>query len=150
MTRQKAIETLRDMALELVEEMNLTGYEESGLSCGIWDAGGAKLSDALQEEFGEMKEITWHNGVKNKNTDRWEKKVELGFRFSSPQLCVFGHETGTDKQTLAKIELSDYEYIDGELTHTNDYRFSESQFWRMEGFEMQKRLMTMWQERGGE
>lgn len=149
MNRQKAIEALYDIALELVKDLNLTEYEESDLSCGIWDAGGTKLSDILQKEFGEMKEITWHNGVKNKNTNRWEKKVELGFRFSSPQLSVFGHEAGTDRQTLAKIELCDYEYIDGELTHTDDYRFSESQFWRMEGYEMQKRLMSMWQERGG-
>lgn len=148
MNRQEAINTLYDIATVLVAELGLTEYEGSGISCGIWDTGAVKLSEQLQKEFGEMKELNWHNGVKNTNTDRWEKRVELGYRFSSPQLCVFGHDA-SGRQTLAKIELSDYTYIDGELTHTDEYKFSESQFWRMEGFEMQKRLMQMWQDRGG-
>lgn len=148
MNRREVIDTLYEIGEEIVKELNLTEFEVSENTCGIWDAGEVKLSDILREKYGEMKTLTWHNGVKNKNTDRWEKCVELGYRFSSPQLCVFGHDA-SGRQTLAKIELSDYEYVDGELTHTDEYRFSESQFWRMEGYEMQKKLMDMWFSRGG-
>jgi len=149
MDRQKAIDTLYDMALELVRELGLTEYEESELNCGIWDSGERKLSDNLRKKYGEMKELLWHNGKKNENTSRWERSVELGFRFSSPELLVMGHEAGTNCQTLAKIELSDWEYINGKGTRTGNYRFSESQFWHMDGYKMQLRLMSMWAERGG-
>lgn len=148
MNRQKAIDTLMDIAKVLSKELCLNQIESSDIDCGIWDMGENKLSDHLKEEYGEMKEITFHNGVKVREKGRiWDISIELGYRFSHPQLCVFSHDG--HREIMAKIELSDYEYVGDKYEHTDSYRFSEGMFWGPEGFEMQKRLMHMWQDRGG-
>lgn len=154
MNRLEAINVLYEIGEILAKEMNLTETEVKDIDCGFWDmekftGSSKKMSDMLKEEYGEMKTVIFHNGelVETKYSKRWEKSIELGFRFSNPQICVFGHANG--RETLGKIELSDSEWEGSELVHTGEYRFSEGMFWRMEGYEMQQRLMKMWAERGG-
>ena len=150
MNRQEAKDTLYDIGMTLAEEMGLTQIKTEDLDCGFWDMGIIKLSDHLKSKYGEMKTVIFHNGIKVKTeySERWEKRVELGYRFSNPQICVFGR-TERGEETLAKIELSDSELLDGSYVHTDEYRFSEGMFWKPEGYEMQMRLMKMWADRGG-
>lgn len=155
MNRQEAINVLYEIGEILAKELGCTETEVKDIDCGFWDmekftGSKTKMSDMLKEKYGDMKEVTFHNGVEieNKYSKRWEKCVELGYRFASPQICVFGH-TEDGSQTLGKIELSDYVWENGELVHRGEYRLSEGMFWGMEGYAVQQRLMKMWAERGG-
>lgn len=145
MNREETISTLYTIGQTLVEEIGLTEVEVKDIDCGVWDDL-VRLSDKLKKQFGDMEEVTYHNGIKVGR--RWEKSVELGYRFSNPKLSVFGRDENGN-ETLASLEISDGAIVDGEYKHTGDYHFSEAQVWGKDGFEMQKRLMDMWYNEGG-
>ena len=151
MNREDAINVLYEIGRAIADEMGCNEIETKDIDCGLWDMSDIKMSDILKEHYGDMKTVILHNGVKisNKYSNRWEKSVELGYRLANPQICVFGRNS-KGRETLGKIELSDYEWDGDELAHTGNYRFSEGLFWQPEGYEMQQRLMKMWSERGGE
>ena len=152
MNRQEAIDVLYEIGQVFVKEMNLTEIETGEIDCGFWDMGSPKLSEMLKEKYGEMKSFTFHNGVviKSQYSERWEYSVECGFRFGNPKLSVHGRDAN-GWQTLGSIEVSDTAYDENKnLIHTGDYKFSEGMCWQPEGYDIQKRLIEMWFEKGGE
>lgn len=150
MNRQEAINALCEIASIFVEEMELTEVKKDDISCGIWDnLGTVKMSDLIKRKYGDMEEVTYHNGkdVVTKYGSTFEKYVRLGYRFDNPKLCIFDRDEN-GKQTLASIELTDgANDANGNYIHTGDYRFGEAQTWGIKGFKTQQRLMKMWAER---
>jgi len=150
MNREQTLNALYEMAEIMAKELGCTQTETRDADCGIWDMGSAKMSDMLRREYGEMKDVIFHNGVHRdtKYSRHWEKKVELRFRFANPVLSVQWFKPNGD-QCMGSIEMSDSAYEGSELIHTGEYRISEIMSWQPEGFAMSGRLMQMWDDRKG-
>ena len=151
MTREHAIDALYDIGKMFADEMGLKDMSVYDTDCGIWDdkeITGINLSELLRKEYGEMKTVCFHDSKKSSD-GRMNLSVEVGFRFGDPKLCVFGrNEIG--QQTLASMELSDYEPDgNGGYHHTGEYKFRESQVWGMEGLWTLGRLIGLWTQKGG-
>jgi len=145
MNRKTAVQALRDIGKQIAEEWDLQHIKIQDIYEGIWKG----MNNSLKAQFGkdDMITIIFHDGQVGIDK-RMNRRVEIGYRFSSPRLNVFGRDENC-RQTLATIELGDYEYIDGVLEHTGDYTYRESQVWGHEGYEMLGRLLEMWKEKGG-
>ena len=144
MERINAIKTLREIGEIIAKEMKLEKMQIDNLDCGIWDVSmKTPLSQILQEEFGEMKTYIFYDELTEKGYNR---KVEVGFRFSSPEICVFDR-LPDGRQTLGSIELSDYIPDDnGEYKHSGDYQIREMQSWDITGYKITGRLIKMFEE----
>lgn len=141
MSREQAIKMLMEIGEIIANEKGYTEVKASDINCGVWDSGSFPMSEWLKGQYGEMKDVKFHSGEK-------DKYVEIRYRFGNPVLGVKDlNENG--KQAFACIEISDTAMDGDELVNTGDYVFSESIAWQMEGIEMLHRLLAMWQERGG-
>jgi hypothetical protein len=148
MTRSEAINAIFDIGKAIADEQGLTEVEKEEPWDGLWTG----LYDILKERYGEsLQTVIFHDGKKSPIDGKKNRYVEIGFRFSDPQVCVFGR-TADGYQTLAKIEVSDTVYDDAthKYVSSGHYVFHESQVWRWEGAEMLGKLLQMWKERGGE
>ena len=135
------------MGEEIAKELGLTHIVDGELNCGFWDMGDIKMSDILKEQYGEMKTIMYHDN--EQVNGRWKTCVEVGYRFSLPQLLVRGR-LEDNREWLATVEFSPYVYEGEKLVDSGDYTYAGSQVWKKEGLEMLHALMDMWAERGGE
>lgn len=147
MTRKEAIDTIFDIGKTIAEKQGLTEVETKEPWDGFWTG----MYDMLKKSYGEsFQTVIFHDGKVNPIDGRKNKSVEIGFRLSDPQVCVFGR-TDEGYLTLGKIEIGDMVYDDAtqKYVHSGDYVFHESMAWRWEGTEMLETLLWMWKERGG-
>lgn len=139
MNKERATEILFGIGKEIAEELGCNQTTEEDGDYGFWGKIGEKA-------FGKYKEIILHDGKGRRKGN----SVELTYRFANPKICIFGRNAD-GAETLASLELSDYEYNEeGKLVHTDNWKFSESQVWRPEGAKMFNRILRMWNEKGGE
>ena len=147
MTRQEAIDAVYDIGETIADQKGLTEVETRDPCDGFWKG----MYDSLKKQYGEsFQTVIFHDGKINDIDQRMIRYVEIGFRFSSPIVSVFGRNA-EGYQTLAKIEISDTIFNDEnhKWEGSGDYKYHESQVWGWEGVEMLNTLLRMWKERGG-